>query len=450
MRDPYEKVFYLAAAFLALLALLNLTPSRPSFGESSEVLPPRGAGLEKFPLRKEPASRPESYVSSEEPSSSHYPTPLLAVQLLNLEGDSPEELRQTFRDLRRLGANTIILRVFKNKDDSPLLSSSSPSGPEAGVYFKTEEAPFLGDILGLALDAARSEGLRLFAWMSTLYADWVLEKNPDMAGYRFSLRRRHLERNERLDPFHPGVRQYLRGVFRDLARYPLDGILIQDDLILRHTEGYGPHADRLYRNTFGAAIEPEAMYQGIHPDSEGIFRVARYTDKFWRWTLWRNRELFFLAEDLMGTFRALNPKAKICLNVFYEAVLDPRNALAWMAFDLKRASGLPVDYFALMAYHRQISRELAIPLEESLGLLRQMASSGALGVRGRERILLKVQTLDWATGEEVPPEELERAVRAALSGGALNLALVARLVCPLSPALVRGLQVARSYLKNEK
>ncbi|MFQ6110716.1 MAG: hypothetical protein ACE5LX_01660, partial [Nitrospinota bacterium] len=76
--------------------------------------------------------------------------------------------------------------------------------------------------------------------------------------------------------------------------------------------------------------------------------------------------------------------------------------------------------------------------------------SGALGAGGRERVLLKVQTLDWATGEEVPPEELERAIRAALSGGALNLALVARIASPLSPALVRGLEVARNYLKIRK
>lgn len=308
----------------------------------------------------------------------------------------------------------------------------------------------MDDILSLALKAARSEGLRLFAWMSTLHADWALRESPDMAGYRFSLRARRLERNGRLDPFNPGARRYLRGVFRDLARYPLDGILVQDDLILRHTEGYGPHAARLYRDAFGAPLEPQAMYRGIHPDAEGIFRVARYTDDFWRWTLWRSRELLLLAEELIGTFKALNPKAKISLNIFYEAVLDPRNALAWMAFDLESASGLPVDYFALMAYHRQISRELAIPLEKSLGLLRQMASSGALGAGGRERVLLKVQTLDWATGEEVPPEELERAIRAALSGGALNLALVARLASPLSPALVRGLEVARNYLKIRK
>ena len=45
---------------------------------------------------------------------------------------------------------------------------------EEGVYFKTEYAPVVDDLLGKLAEIVHRNGLEIFAWMTTRYASYGL------------------------------------------------------------------------------------------------------------------------------------------------------------------------------------------------------------------------------------------------------------------------------------
>ena len=130
----------------------------------------------------------------------------------------------------------------------------------------------------------------------------------------------------------PGVRSFndetierLEGLYSDLASYDIDGILFQDDLILKHNEGFGPRAEALYRQDTGRRLNAKGLYV-----IQGNGRVA-YTAEFWKWASWKNTRLLYVAGRLKDAVRAKNPDVKFAINMMYESVTNPRSALAWFS-----------------------------------------------------------------------------------------------------------------------
>jgi biofilm PGA synthesis lipoprotein PgaB len=120
----------------------------------------------------------------------------------------------------------------------------------------------------------------------------------------------------------------------------------------------------------------------------------------------------------MAEARAVRPGLRFALNLYYEAILNPRLALAWYAQDLEVARRLPFDYFSLMSYHRQIGRELSYAPDEAIkaiGVLSRQAAAGGTPAR----VIVKIQALDWETQMPLPAGELDRALGAAAPGVSL-------------------------------
>ncbi|MBI4715018.1 MAG: hypothetical protein HY760_03620, partial [Nitrospirae bacterium] len=106
------------------------------------------------------------------------------------------------------------------------------------------------------------------------------------------------------------------------------------------------------------------------------------------------------------------------LNLNYETVLDPVNALAWFSQDLMEAQKVPFDYYAVMAYHRQIEKETGSGFDETVGLVRRIGETMAGAVSDPSRVLIKIQAVDWETGLPLPPGELKiLSERVAMENG---------------------------------
>ena len=89
------------------------------------------------------------------------------------------------------GVDAIILRVFHNSFDRGFFTKERTSG--GGVYFKTSRAPVKADLLSLAVEEARRNGIKIFAWMTTRYADYGIEERDELAcrGYDIEKGRFH-------------------------------------------------------------------------------------------------------------------------------------------------------------------------------------------------------------------------------------------------------------------
>jgi biofilm PGA synthesis lipoprotein PgaB len=342
---------------------------------------------------------------------------LRAVQFMLFNAKSYAEIEEELKSLKRAGVDTIIVRVFHNRGDR-CYSFVKPLSP-VGVYFRTTHAPVVADILPKVLTIAHKNGLRVFAWMTTRYADYGLEDRPDLACKGYDLSERKMVRCRGFDIFNESAVRHLEGLYSDLASYAIDGILFQDDLVLRHNEGFGGYAEALFKRDRGGAMDPEKFY--LRSDGSPY---VRYTPSFWEWAAWKNKRLLKVAERLRRVARERNPGIKFAINLMYESVMNPPYALAWLSQDLASAAKTGFDYYSIMAYHRQMSEELDKGPQEVKELIERMVEEAARIVGEPHKVLIKLQTIDWNTQKPVSNGELAALIRSIRSIEDVSLAVV--------------------------
>lgn len=340
---------------------------------------------------------------------------MVAAQIFFVEGYSPVEIEQYIRGIKSDGINTILLRVFQNRGDRPHPIADNKRYP--GVYFQTDRAPVIADLLKPVVEIAHRYEIKVFAWMSTRHCDWQLDRKSSWRDMRFNPRNRSLEYGEFLDLFNYEVVDYLITLYRDLARYPIDGILLQDDLIFRNTEGYSPSAQRLYFQKFGKKLQPEAMYF-LNGNS------LSYSSDFWKWVTWKSQYLLSFADALRKACREVNPALRFSLNIYYDTLYSPRNALAWLSQDLSSLLSSDFDYLFIMSYHRQMKWELSLSLSQTYSLLTDMMERLSETSSQGRKVVMKLQMRDWTTGEAVPFAELNDVLQIFIRNSKVGIALV--------------------------
>ena len=371
----------------------------------------------------ETPERPAAAMASE----GHRPKRRICAQVSYLEARSLAEVDKRIKELKEAGVDTLIFRVFQNKGDR--MYKFVKARHEEGVFFRTEHAPVVDDILGRIIEAVRRHGLEIFAWMTTRYATYGVEKHMEYRSKFYNFETKKMEVGRGLNLFHPEVLLRLEGLFRDLGRYPIDGILLQDDLILRHNEDFSPEANKAFLKSFGYSPSPDIFYIDPYPLESGKYYVKGYTEQFWTWAKWKNRHLMEVATRLIGAARESNPKVQFAINLYFEAVLKETNGIAWFSQTLEEAMGKGFDYYAIMAYHRQAMKGRGIELKESIDLMAEAARKAIQSVGDPSRVMMKLWILDWKSNEVVgyelaPPKEIEEILGKVLEQGSVSLAFV--------------------------
>jgi len=346
----------------------------------------------------------------------------ICVQVFDFDGKSLEEVEKRVKELKKVGVNTLILRVFQNKGDR-IYKFVTPHHEE-GVYFNTDYAPVVDDILGKVAEIVHRNGLDIFAWITTRYANYGLEGPPEYRCKSYNFETKKMEVARGFNLFHPDVLKRLEGLFRDLGRYPIDGILFQDDLILKHNEDFSSEANKAFLKEFGYSPHPDLFYVEPYPSQSGKYYVKAYTERFWSWANWKSRWLMNLAKRLMEAAKESNPNLQFGINLYYEAVLNHSNGVAWFSQTLSEALGKDFDYYAVMAYHRQTMKELNMEEKKAVDLMAEVAEKTVKSVGDPSKVMMKVQILDWKNYEVIPKKEVEEILTGILNRGEVSLAFV--------------------------
>ena len=346
----------------------------------------------------------------------------ICAQVFYFDGKNLEEVEKRVKELKNAGIDTLILRVFQIKGDR-IYKFVKPRRDE-GVYFKTEYAPVVDDILGKIVEIAHRNGIDLFAWITTRYADFGLEGHSEYRCKSYNFETKKMEVSRGFNLFHPDVLKRLEGLFRDLGRYPIDGILFQDDLILRHNEDFSIEANKAFLKEFGFSPHPDIFYIDPYQSDSGKYYVKAYTDRFWTWANWKNRWLMDVAKRLMSAARELNPNLQFGINLYYETVLNHSNSVAWFSQTLSEALEKDFDYYAIMAYHRQTMKELNMEEKKVFDLMAEVSQKAVKLVGDPSKVLMKVQILDWKNYEVIPQKEVEEILSRILEQGEVSLAFV--------------------------
>ncbi|TFG74915.1 MAG: hypothetical protein E4H21_09950 [Thermodesulfobacteriales bacterium] len=326
--------------------------------------------------------------------------PIRAAQVFHSNANNYAEFEREVIRMKHLGVNIMIFRVFGNKGDR-IYKFANPNS-DIGVYFKTTHSPVIDDVLGKVTKIAHKHGIKVFAWMTTRHAIYDAEEDVWDSEYSFS--EMDYKTLPKLDLFNDQAVWRLQQLYADLAKYPIDGVLIQDDFVMRHMEGFGTEARVQYLSQYNKLLDAKNMYTELELKDNGRVKRIIYSDEFWQFQGWKNAQLILVADELIKTLKEANPRLEVVLNVSYELFRNPKNALAWFAHDKILAKKF--NYVAIMAYQYQMMKELGVSLDEAGDLIKENTDKAIEAMGSPERVIMKIQTIDWDTSKELSLKQI--------------------------------------------
>ncbi len=271
-----------------------------------------------------------------------------------------DKLVQRVKDI---GPSHVFLQAFADPDGD---------GAADALYFPNRHLPMRADLFNrVAWQLRTRAGVRVFAWLPVL--GYHL---PDAAEQRaLQITASDPADVSRLDPGNPRTLALVSDIYEDLAANAyFEGLLFHDDAYLRDDE----------LPTYGGG-DPARRTQGLVDFTLQLKQAAE------RW----------------------RPKLVTVRNLFAQPVLQPHSE-AWFAQTLQ-AFNTAYDYTALMAMPRMEGAR------DGDRWLRQLARRVAAQPHAMEKTLFELQSVDWRSGQPLPPGELLRHTRLLQAEGVRHL-----------------------------
>jgi biofilm PGA synthesis lipoprotein PgaB len=291
----------------------------------------------------------------------------LQIDLDYVYDPAPAQLERNLDKLvqrvKDIGPSHVFLQAFADPDGD---------GAADALYFPNRHLPMRADLFNrVAWQLRTRAGVRVFAWLPVL--GYHL---PDAAQQRaLQIAASDPADVPRLDPGNPRTQALVADIYEDLAANAyFEGLLFHDDAYLREDE----------LPSYGGG-DPARRTQGLVDFTLQLKQAAE------RW----------------------RPKLVTVRNLFAQPVLQPRSE-AWFAQTLQ-AFHAAYDYTALMAMPRMEGAE------DGDRWLRTLARRVAAQPHGMEKTLFELQTVDWRSGQPLPPGELLRHARLLQAEGVRHL-----------------------------
>jgi len=340
------------------------------------------------------------------------------VQVFVLDAKYKNNLESFVKAVKKSGANTIMLRVFHNTGSR--YHYRNKNAMRYGVYFKTSETFVLDDTLGDLIKAAKKHDIKVYAWMATRTLSFLtkpgfLEREygkDGKVGYGYGA-----------NIFHQYVRKKILRIFRDLAKYDIDGILFQDDFILRYREGASSISLKQYKEETGVRLTYRNLF-GCGSSQNGTSVPGGCPSVFIPWANWKMQSMAQLFEQLRLEVLKINPSVRFAANIYYETPSNPGQGLAWYSQNIRRWLEAGFDYFAVMCYQDQIKNEMGMSSKGVLRYIDKMTLDMKKQVRPASRIMMKVQRMSWKTLKPLSDRNIRDVCRVIDNYGNLSKALV--------------------------
>jgi biofilm PGA synthesis lipoprotein PgaB len=204
--------------------------------------------------------------------------------------------------------------------------------------------------------------------------------------------------------FDKNVRETLKVLFADLAKYDIDGILFQDDFIMRYAEGASSGSQNLYETETGNKLAYDTLF-GCKAGFQNTRVTGACADTFLPWARWKNEKLMDFFEELKVSAKAFNPDIKFAANVYYETPIDRMKGLAWYSQSIQSMLAAGFDYLAVMGYHDQIGAEMRKDTDEAVDVLYEVAEN-LVAVTDESRIILKLQLSSFDKKRTVDSDQI--------------------------------------------
>ncbi|MCB9477859.1 MAG: tetratricopeptide repeat protein [Deltaproteobacteria bacterium] len=292
---------------------------------------------------------------------------------------------------------------------------------DTGVYFITPHAPVVFDIVDAVSPAIKSYDMRLMVRLAPLRQRWVSAQAPEWMDRRYDTRKGELVTAPRLDPFDADAVRLAQKVLEDLARTPVDGIVIAG-LSFDKDEGFSEDALAAYERTLGLRVDPARLFSdnddaaavelgdaNAEADRRrrvGQVRAQRLTELLRRWTV---------------AIKTINSAVQVYVEIDPRAVLDVDAGRLESAQDAAAWFDTNIDGLLVACDWRDLAPN-ASPSDRP-SVVGQVAQKALQIHDDPLGWFIALPTQDTRTMGTLPHEEIQQAVRAARSAGPVSLAL---------------------------
>ena len=318
------------------------------------------------------------------------------VQIFTTTAQNQHELNREFRRLKNAGISIVLFRCFKNPGDTPFAFKSEKV--ESGVYFESAINPTVSNILPIVVQTAHKNNMKCYAWITTRSSQWILGQHPQWQSHSFNFQTNTFENSSILDISNPNVLDHLSNTLKAVAKTNVDGILIQDDWISRQNDDLlGNFWTNFHKTTF------QKQYLKLLFKKDG--HSIKYLPLYYQWSRYKSQKLASTLQHLLSQVKSQYPDLKIAVNLYYETITKPSTGRAWLSQDLEDLLQFcpSIDYFAIMAYQQQMSRELKkCPDDIYRSLEKAYHILTADYLIPPEKLFWKIQVQDWRKGTIIP------------------------------------------------
>lgn len=318
-------------------------------------------------------------------------------------------LDKFFQEVTSKGINTVFVRVFHNLHDRSHFNI--PINCKSGVYFKTKYACAAYDLLPEVIAYAHKYNVKVYGWMATRSLSFLktednMSKSLSPAGSNVTGYGANIFKKE--------IREKIKKLYIDLAKYDLDGILIQDDFIIKYSEGSDSFAKELFEKETGISLKASNFFGGVK-EYNGRKIYKDYKEDFYVWADWKSRHLLELFKEIRQEVKYINPAIKFAVNIYYETPLNERTGLAWYSQKIGQLLNNGADYLAVMGYSEQIGEEQNLDENGKIKYISRIADSAVKQTGNAERVIMKLQTRSFSGRGMLNKEEYKRICKSILA-----------------------------------
>lgn len=296
---------------------------------------------------------------------------IIGVQIFYISEKYKDNLDKYFYTLKQKGVNTVFIRVFQNKGDRYHYNVTSLC--ESGVYFKTDQACMIYDILPEFIKYGKKYHIKIFAWMGTRKLSFLVDKFG--VADTFRLNENEKRKGYGVDIFNPVVFKKLRKIFIDLAKYEIDGILLQDDFILRIDESSSFYTTKNFLTDYDIYVD-------------NSYNIKDLPEDFFEW---KTKALSDIINYIKWDMKKINPKIKFAVNIYYETLFSSKKGKRWYGQSIENYHKKGFTYFASMLYSEQIKSEMKFSNEDYLKFLNNVLNFWTKRFEPPYRFIAKLQ-----------------------------------------------------------
>ena len=311
---------------------------------------------------------------------------------------------QVFAPLRTSSLNKIIKKMHKKNINTLFYAMWD----DRGVRFENSiNIPVAEKNTQAIIDKCHENGIRIYAWMPTSKIPHLINRYPDCKVIRYDYEEKKYVKEEKGSIFHKEFRGSVVKLFEGIGKYNFDGVLFQDDLMLRVSEDYNPAALKEFQEDFGFVPEPNKLYKRTKGGRSFT------TNVFWYWARWKTKELMKYAGELKSAARKNNSDLEFIYDAYYDFLENYDYGISWESNDIELALLSGFDRVAIMSYHRQIAEELSISNDAAIKRFHKYTKflKEKFPEDYKSRIILKVQTRDFNTLDKIPNDEIGKLMR---------------------------------------